>query len=170
MAAETILQHWLLTDFVLPFLLIFAIIFALLEKSKILGDDKKQINAIIALVVGLIFVGVAFPKLIVGNMVQFLAVAIVIIFVTLLLWGFATGSELKTNIMDNRGVKWTFGIVLIIAVILAILWATGTNLGTDLNFLFGSSWSSGFWTNLIFIAVIVAVVVTVARTASKAKA
>lgn len=43
-------------DIVLPFLLIFAIIFAILEKGKIFGEKKSNINLIIALVIGLIVV------------------------------------------------------------------------------------------------------------------
>jgi len=48
-------------DIVLPFLLIFAIIFAILEKSKIFGTNaeggaKSNINLIVSLVIGLIVV------------------------------------------------------------------------------------------------------------------
>ena len=40
-------------DVLLPFLLIFTIVFAVLQKTNILGEDKKNFNVIIALVVGL---------------------------------------------------------------------------------------------------------------------
>ncbi len=40
-------------DVLLPFLLIFTLVFAILQKSKILGADKKQFNVIIALVMAL---------------------------------------------------------------------------------------------------------------------
>ncbi len=39
-------------DFLLPFLLIFSIIFAILEKTKILGEDKSNINIIVSTVIG----------------------------------------------------------------------------------------------------------------------
>jgi hypothetical protein len=45
-----------LTDVLLPFLLIFTIIFAILQKSKILGDQKKNLNVVVALVIGLLVV------------------------------------------------------------------------------------------------------------------
>ncbi|MBT3297400.1 hypothetical protein HN385_00590 [archaeon] len=48
-------QAWGVVDFLLPFLLVFTIIFAVMQKTKILGD-KKQFNVIIALVLGLLFV------------------------------------------------------------------------------------------------------------------
>jgi multisubunit Na+/H+ antiporter MnhB subunit len=54
----TILQAPLLIDFIYPFLLIFFIVFAILEKSKLFGDEKKQLNALVALVIGLIFISI----------------------------------------------------------------------------------------------------------------
>jgi len=42
-----------LSDVLLPFLLIFTVVFAVLEKSKILGEDSRRFNVIIALIMGL---------------------------------------------------------------------------------------------------------------------
>lgn len=51
-----ILDSWGLTDVLLPFLLIFVVMFAILQKTKVLGDDKKRFNMVIALVMGLLVV------------------------------------------------------------------------------------------------------------------
>lgn len=45
-----------LTDVILPFLLIFAIFFAIFQKSRILGDTKKNLNMVVSLIIGLIVV------------------------------------------------------------------------------------------------------------------
>ena len=50
------LETWGVADIILPFLLIFTIIFAIMQKAKILGDDKKNMNVIIALIIGLLVV------------------------------------------------------------------------------------------------------------------
>lgn len=50
------LDNWGLTDVMLPFLLIFVIIFAVLQKTKILGEGKKNLNVVVALVVGLLVI------------------------------------------------------------------------------------------------------------------
>lgn len=50
------LENWGLTDVMLPFLLIFVIIYAILQKTRILGESKKNLNVIIAIVVGLLVV------------------------------------------------------------------------------------------------------------------
>ena len=71
MAEETFLQHWIFTQYLFPFLLVFFIVFALLERTKLFGDGKKQLDALISFVIGLIFVVAGVPKLIVGNMILF---------------------------------------------------------------------------------------------------
>ena len=48
-------QTYGIMDFLLPFLLVFTIIYAVMQKTKVLGD-KKNFNVIIALVIALIFV------------------------------------------------------------------------------------------------------------------
>ncbi len=50
------LENWGLTDVLLPFLLIFVIVFAILQKTKILGDGKKNLNVVVAVVMGLLVV------------------------------------------------------------------------------------------------------------------
>ena len=153
---ETILQHPILTRFAFPFLLVFFVLFALLEKTKVLGD-KKQINALISFVVSLIFVNVAFPVEVVSNMVLFLTVAMVTTFVGLILWGFIGG---KAQI-ENKSIKMFAGLIIVIAIIVAILWATGFY--PFVEWLFKQEWSKSFWTNLIFIVVLVVAVALVLK-------
>ena len=45
-----------LTDVLLPFMLIFTIVFAVLQKTKILGDGKKNLNTILSLTLALMVV------------------------------------------------------------------------------------------------------------------
>lgn len=51
-----IVNSWGLRDVMLPFLLLFAVFFALLAKTKVLGEDKKKFNLVIALVIALLTV------------------------------------------------------------------------------------------------------------------
>lgn len=166
MAEQTILQSWVFSRFVLPFLLIFFIVFGILEKTKIFGTEKKQLNAFIAFVVGLIVVGAASPTLAISHMILFLTVAIVVLFVALVLWGFVAGEKGLEFEKAPRALKWFIGIVIVVAVIIALFWAIGTEssfFGGIFGFLFESSWSKGFWTNLSFIVVIIIALVLVLR-------
>ncbi len=151
MVSDTILQSAILTKFIYPFLLVFFIVFAVLEKTKILGEGRKQLNALISFVIGLIFVSAVFPKIVVGNLILFLTVALVIMFVVLLLWGFVAGG--KEGFEPSKGVKTFLMIVIGIAVVIAVFWALGVGEGF-FSFLFQSSWSKLFWTNFLFIFVI----------------
>lgn len=168
MAQETILQHWIFTQFILPFLLIWTITFALLQKTKVLGEGRQQLDAIVAFVIGLIFVGAVFPKVVVGNLILFLTVSIIIVFVALLLWGFVSGGEIKGDILTNKGVKWVVGIVLFLVIVVAVFWATGF-WDEAIKVMFKQSWSSEFWTNFAFIVVIAGALALVLRGASAAK-
>ncbi len=49
-------DSWGLTDILLPFILIFTIIFAILQKTKIIGEGKKNYNIGVALVIALLVV------------------------------------------------------------------------------------------------------------------
>lgn len=88
-----------LIDVILPFLLIFVIIYAILQKTKILGDGKKNLNIIVAIVVGLLvvvphvtgrFPANADPVLIINNalpQVSLVLVAIVFLLVMIGVFG-----------------------------------------------------------------------------------
>ncbi len=154
MVRETILQHWLFTEFLFPFILIFFIVFAILEKTKALGDDNKQVNAIIAFVMGLIFVGVVSPKNFVDNMVLFLGVSVVVVLVLLLLWGFLSGASMKENMFDGKYAKWIVLGVSVVAVLIGVLWAAGITVSEINDLLFNKTLSNTFWANVIFIVVI----------------
>ncbi|MDZ4226707.1 MAG: hypothetical protein U1B79_01200, partial [Candidatus Pacearchaeota archaeon] len=106
------------------------------------------------------------PKLIVENLILFLTVAIVVVFIALLLWGFVSGGEAK--IPDK--VKPMVGGVVVLAVAIALLWALGVQISffeDVFDFVFKSSWSSDFWTNAAFIIVVIVAVVLVVKGGGK---
>lgn len=162
MAEETtILQHWIFTQFLLPFLLVWFIVFAVLEKTKLLGE-KKQINSIVALVIGLIFVGAVYPKLVVSNLILFLTVAIVAVFVALLIWGFIFGDD--KDIKLSKTLKISLGVVATIAFVWAVIWATGLTDKLGSFFSGSNSLGSTIITNGVFLLVIAVALVLVLKT------
>ncbi|MEX0920834.1 MAG: hypothetical protein WDZ62_01065 [Candidatus Pacearchaeota archaeon] len=157
MVEETILQHWIFSQFALPFLLIFFIVFGVLEKSKVFGDGSKQLNALLAFVVGLIFVAVIDFNQVVSNLILFLAVSLVVMFVGLLLWGFVAGDK-GLQWENVKGFSWVIIMLISIALIAGVLWAAGTSIQffyDIFSFLFTSDWSQTFWTNVVFIAAVI---------------
>ncbi len=168
MAEVTFLQSPILTNFVYPFLLIFFIIFAILEKTKIFGEGRKQINALIAFVISFIFVSAIFPKEMVSHLILFLTIAIVIVFVVLIIWGFIMGEE-GVKIFENspKGIKWAIAIFILIVVAIAVLWAAGIDTASFVDRVFHSTWSNTLWTNLIFIVLVAAALAIVLSTGKK---
>ena len=107
-------------DFVLPFLLVFILIYAILQKVDLFGPGTKKINAIIAIVVGLLLVRQ-------GDLVEFINTylpnvsAVIIVFLGFLillgLFGFGIGKF-------KGGVMVVFVIISLIGGIWALTQAT----------------------------------------------
>ncbi len=150
--ADIFLQSPILVNFVYPFLLVFFIVFAVLEKTKILGESKKQINALVAFVVGLLFVGVVSSQMLIQNMILFLSIGLVIMFVVYVLWGFLFVNE-SEGFKISKPLRNTLMVIIGLGLVIAILYSTGIG-GNILGALFNQEWSSTFWTNFFFILLI----------------
>ncbi|MCR4327344.1 MAG: hypothetical protein NUV46_02065 [Nanoarchaeota archaeon] len=160
-----ILQASIFTDFLYPFLLMFFIMYALLQKSKLLGADQTQLNAFVSLIVSLIFVSVVFPVMVVNNLVLFMTVGVIVLFVGFVLWGFINNGNITLNGKVLKGM----GVLVFVAVIVAVIWATGAfpsvwdGLEKIYDFAFLSNGSENFWTNFLIVALVVAAVAAVLR-------
>lgn len=145
-------------DYILPFVLVFTLIFAILQKTKLLGEESKRADVIIALVVGIILIATPYPRDIIVNLMPFLATFAVILLVFMLLWGFISG---KTDgDVLNKGLKITFGIILGIALIVVLLMITGL-FDVLINFIFNGSESSRIIVNGVLIIVVIGAVAAV---------
>ncbi len=133
-------------DYILPFLLVVAIVFAILEKTQIFGANRTNINAIIGIVVGLLLVAqqdiVATINLFLPR-VSLIMVVILMGLVVVTLLGGKTFEGLK-------GVWLAVGMfIAIIAVILAL----SPDLGWSLD------WLSPYDRSMLFtIAILVGIV------------
>ena len=147
--AETILSSPIISEAVLPFILIFTVVYAILQKSEILGEDKKQIDALVALVVGLITTTFANAVGIINTLLPFLAVSVVLILVFLIL--VASVSTDGTKKLEN-GFRNTIIVLVFLAVIIATLIITGA--WDYLAYKFGGPGGSEWFTNIVFLAII----------------
>ena len=161
---ETIFSYPIIREVILPFLLVFTLVFAILEKTKMLGEGKRQINAIISFVIGVILIGFAYPTGIIVKLVPFLVVCLVILFVFMLIYGFISGK--KEGDVLNKGLKITLGIIFGIAVIIAVIVATGVwdNIYTALV---EGQYAGEFWVSVLFLAIIGGAMTVVLATGRK---
>lgn len=147
---------------ILPFLLVFVLVFAILQKTKILGEGKTQIDALIALAIGLISIAVPTTREFIVNMMPWLAFALVVLLVFLLVYGFvAVDSKSKEGLEVPKWVKGTvlwLGIIMVVVLAIYItgFWPTV------------KSWFSGedVLSSVLLIIVIAVVVGMVAKPAS----
>ena len=154
--APTIFQSPFFINIVLPFLLIFTIVYAILQKSEVLGKDKKQIDAIVGLVIGLIVVSFGNVTGYIINLMPFLAVSLVVIVVFMILFGSVHAGPLELG----KGVKVAFGIISAIAVVIAVLVVTGS-WDYILKLFGGGVTASSLATNVIFIVLIIGAIAVV---------
>lgn len=149
MAADTILSSPLIAEAVLPFILVFTVVFAILQKSSILGKDKKQIDAMVALVVGLITITFASAVGIINQLLPFLAVSVVMILIFLILIGLV---HKDGEFAWNDQIKKTVIVLAFVAVVVAGLIFTGA-----WDYLAYKLYEPGsnLITNVVFIAIII---------------
>lgn len=140
-------------EWILPFVLVFVLVFAILQKSKILGDGKTQIDTMISLVIALITLLVPAARHFIMTFTPWLAVALAVILVFLILYGFV-GGDLKSS---PSWMKIVFGILAAIFVIIAVIYASGSE-SFITNLISGEIVSNVFMFLIIIVAVIVVVV------------
>jgi predicted neutral ceramidase superfamily lipid hydrolase len=153
--AVTILSSPFVMDLLLPFVLVFAIVFAVLQKAKIFGEGKRQSDAIVALAVALITVAVGTATNIITNLIPILAVGLVAVLAFMLLYGFVFkegGFEVP------KGVQITVGILAAILIAGALAYFTGA--WAYLRDIVGGG-SSTLITNTFFILVVIGAVIAV---------
>jgi len=155
--AEPFLISSVFLEYILPFVLIFTLVFAILQKSKILGEGKKQIDAIVGLVVGLILIAFPFSRDIVVRLMPFLAVTITILLVFMIFYGLAYG-----NVEMNKWIKAVFLIIFSLALVTVFLFITGW-WDPIYDFMFNRSGSGQVWINILLIIIIAAAVVAVLK-------
>ncbi|VVB80734.1 Uncharacterised protein [uncultured archaeon] len=111
---------------VLPFLLVFVLVFAILQKTKVLGEGKTQIDALISLAIGLISIAVPTTRDFIVNMMPWLAFALVVLLIFLLVYGFvATSSDPKKGLEVPGWVKTVVLWLGIIMVVILAIYVTG---------------------------------------------
>lgn len=134
-------------SYVLPFLLIFAVVYAILTKSKLFGEENKAAVAIISLSIGLLalqldfvstFFQVIFPRFGIG-----IAVAIVLL-IALALWA-GEGADLR-----HSWIGYLVGIGVVV-------WAITAWGGWNGDFAVANFLDENFWALIVLTLIIVGI-------------
>jgi len=147
------LESYGVFEIVLPFLLIFSLVFAVLSKIKILGD-KNNINSIVALAISMLAIrNFAFTEFL-NRFLPNTAMILIVILVFLLLLTMLTG---KSELDDFAGYASLF------VVLIALVWAVSSDyLGSYGYYGFNDLWYNLDSTTISWIAFIAGVVIVIA--------
>jgi hypothetical protein len=116
-----------LYDVVMPFLLVFTIVYAMLEKTKVLGVDeqgtKKNLNAMMAFVVGFLVIASSQLVRIINTVLADVVLLLLLSVLFLMLAGsFHTSKEFS---LENTGWAKFMMVVMFIGIVLIFLNALG---------------------------------------------
>jgi|TARA_B100001964_G_C14238698_1_gene603825 hypothetical protein len=133
-------------DVVLPFLLVFTIIFAILEKTKVFGMEevdgvkvtRKNLNAITSFVIGFMVIASSrLVEIITDISSQVVILLMLSIFFLLLVGSFYNAEDFKDGVFLNKPWNIIFMIIMFIGIITIFLQAIKTKSG--------ESWLEWFW-------------------------
>lgn len=135
---------------VFVFVLLFSLVFGILQKSKLFGDDKRQVDALVSLAVGLLVISVGYALDIITRLVPFLAVGLVAVLSFLLL----IALFYKDKFEAGDGVKYTATAIGFLVLLFGVLYFTGA--WTYLSALWNDP-SSNLIGNIVIVLVLVGV-------------
>ncbi|MBS3134863.1 hypothetical protein J4406_00615 [Candidatus Woesearchaeota archaeon] len=167
------LRDFGLFDVILPFLLVFTVTFAVLEKTRILGSTKihgtdesipnKNLNAMVSFVVALLVVATANIVRALNESLPNIVLLLVASLSFLILIGIFVKDELD---FAEKHKKWNmaFIIIMFIGVILIFLNAIYMNIaGEEVSVLeYSIDWIIDNWSGTIFGSIVILVIVVVA--------
>ena len=113
-------------EVLLPFILVYAVVFAILQKSQIFEGGSstekqaKSINAVIAAVFGFFTITSIQLIQIFQSFIINSIVVVIFLLCTLIVIGFLLGDEYKTLFNDNR-VKYALAILLTIVLLIVLI-------------------------------------------------
>lgn len=154
-----------LFDVVLPFLLVFAIVFAILEKTKVLGSEKvggeeipkRNLNSMVSFVFALLVVATNKVVATINKALPNIVLLVVVLLTFLILVGiFATTGEFDLAAKHRKVYLSMVGIILFFVVVIFLDAITFDNGQTWLEYVYEyitTYWSGPVVTSIIFLLI-----------------
>lgn len=141
-------QSWGVFAYVLPFILIFAVVYAILDNISVF-KDRKGINLVIALAVGLLALQFNLVAVFFGEIFPRAGIALSVVLVALIL----AGAFIKWD--DDSGHKWIFFGIGALAFLFVI-----ANSFSSFS-AFGSGWWDRYGSAVIILVIVIGLIVSV---------
>ena len=140
--------------YVLPFLLIFAVVFGILAKSEVLGDNRG-VNIVVALAVGLLALQFDYVPDFFATIFPYAGVGIAVLLIGLILVGLFYSDEDWWN-YTFFGIGMVIAVIVVIASLSSYSWS-------------GSWWWGQHWQGIVTLIIIGLLITIVAVSAGKGK-
>lgn len=101
---------------VFSFLFVFVVVYAVLAKTKILGDQR--VNLLVSFIIGIIFMNFSSLDLYVRTILPWFVVLLVCLFLVLVIMGFSTKDWEK---MTTPGFAWVIVAILVVIFLIAAI-------------------------------------------------
>jgi hypothetical protein len=144
-----------LFSYLLPFLLIFALIFGILTKVK-LFKENKAINAIIALVMGIMAIQFEFVPTLFSELLPRVGIALVFILSILIVIGIFSDPDHPTINWILLGIAAIILIIVIVQTAGAMGWSTGY-------------WWQENWLTILGAVIVIALIIAIIASSSSKK-
>jgi hypothetical protein len=118
------------------FIMVYAVVYAVLGLTKVLGEDKKTINAIVALCFAIFISFSAKPNQIISTMIPWVAMVIVLIMFLLLAMRFMFGAKEGDDVLISvlgGGAKSSAGWWVFVAIMGIFLVALSSSVGPEVT-------------------------------------
>jgi len=137
--------------YVLPFLLIFAVVFGILSKTKIF--ENKGLNALIAIAIGILALQFNFVSVFFSEIFPRLGIGLSILLVVLILLGLFINPKNKGWMIAMAIIAVLIAVVVVFSSLDSYTWYTGSGIGYWL----GYNWATVVGI-VVFVGLIVAIV------------
>ena len=144
--------------------MVFVIVFAILQKTKILGDGKAQMDSLVALGIALLLIATPVPREFIVEFTPWVAVGIIVILVFLLLYGFVAEEGWK----QEKWIKVVFGILAGIFVIALVLYFSDFWKTDAIKALFSMNDSGSLWSNVLLLLIVAGALAVALSSGNKA--
>jgi len=163
-------------DVVLPFLLVFTIVFAILDKTKILGvekgrDDreytKKNLNAMVAFIMGFFVVASSQLVAVINKTLSQVFILLLLIICFLMLAGSFHQQQKEGFFLKDGFYKSAFMVIVFLAIIMIFLNALGW-----LDVIYGflkDNWNTSYVAAVILVLAMVGFMVWITKDTSQGK-
>jgi len=150
-------------DVILPFLLVYTVMYAVLEKTKVLGDGKKSINAVVAFTTAFFVVASTRLVSIISEGIANVMLVIIMVFCFILLASMFYTGEKKFELGDGQKKLAVF--VVLIVVLSIFLYAIGW-LMPILGFV-SMYWNNEAVSAVIFLGIVIGLIAWITKEAPK---